>query len=328
MNELVIAHNAQETNEFDLDDLPRLATVELGLEMKQDYLLNGKDFTAYDEDDGPKRVIMYTDAKGIPRWPEIDKKLQKCLESPTINEIVLFVLHCTFAANQLTPEGRNLADYLDIDYKTAMKAVKESCDTIPCIDNPGINTTKMSPFQNPMAIKKSKDCLGLAFSEYQDHMIHDWTVMKKHYFVASQHFNYFMEPIRDLTINVTGDFDGPSYVVLRPTKYSGDLYDEEDYELDIVIHDPPKIIAYFEKENDTWVAKLPGLLWLAYHSSRLLDLTIMIKSEKIPKNVCVSYDYAQIYLNHLCAHSFMNLSETQFSKHFSKDCVSTNASHL
>jgi len=332
MNELVIAPNTQETDEFDLEQL---------LEMKQDDELDGTSFSSVTLGEGPERVIMYTDAKGIHRWPEIDKKLQQVFQAPTINEIILFVLHCTFAANQLTPEGRNLADYLDIDYKTAIKAVKEACDNVLCIETTGIDTTKLAPFQVDMMAmkKKSKEYLGIAFLQHQDHMIYDWTVAKNHYFVASQHFFYYMEPIRDLEITLTGDFDGPCYVVLRPTEYSGDIYDEKDYELDIVIQHPPKIIACFEpfgnrsstveQENDTWVAKLPGLLWLAYHSSRLLDLTIMIESDKIPKNVSVSYDYSQIYLNHLCVHSFMNLCEIELSRSKNgHECVFTNASHL
>ena len=258
-------------------------------------------------------TITYTDAQGIDRYPIMDEEIKKALQSSTINEVVLFIVYCVSASNRLskTPERQ----------KKAMNRIKEIFANLPLIK---VDMSYVSAMSN-MYRKEFQNFLGYAFQLQQDHIIHDWTILDHRYFIAPQHFNYFSEPIRDIEITLTGDISGKAYVVLRPAQYSGDFYDDGGNELDVVIYRAPKIITSFEKCDTIWVAKLPGVLWLPYYCTNLLDLTIMIESRKIPTNISVSYTYSQIFLNPLCRHSFTNLCEDLRNRN---DCVFTNASQL
>ena len=291
------------------------------LGMAQEAELDGANFSSYNLADGQERVLMYTDAQGIKRYPQVDKEIQKVLQSSTINQVLLFVLYCDSAGNRLskTPEGQQLADFLNIDRKKAITYIKEICANLPLIT---VNMTYISSI-SVIFLQEFQKFLGYALQHQQDHIIDDWTILDHRYFIAPQHFNYFNEPIRDIEITLTGNISGKAYVVLRPAQYSGYFYDDKGNELDIVIYRAPKIVASFEKQqsSDSWIAKLPGLLWLSYYCSKLLDLTIMIESRKMPTNISVNYTYSQIFLNPLCMHSFTNLCE-DLQNH--NDCVFTN----
>ena len=246
-----------------------------------------------------------------------EEQIHKLLRGSTINQKLLFVLYCISAgktaSRQLlrTRKGRDLYDVICIDDKQALQKVHEMCANVPLCEI-DFNMEDLSFRQEKQLYK----LFGYACQKNQDHMIHDWIApLNKprnnlRQFVAPTHFVYARNPIRDIIVTVTGTFAGEPHLIFRQAAPVGNTF----------IYGSPKKIAPFQRlgVTNTWVARLQGLVWLAYHWDSLLDLTIMIESLKIPQNVTISYDYVESHLNMLCETSFIQLARDRFG----------NASHL